>query len=237
MSLRQRQVDARRHAILDAAALLIRRTGTTDFSMRALADEAGVSPATPYNLFSSKDGLLYSLLARSLDEVVFHGLSFTAADPLDRVLEAAERAADVFIQDPGFIRPLYQFLLGVIDPVHRPAFVARSLEYWDSALEAAAPMLAPPFDRRLIKYTLMGLFMGELEFWIHDDVSAEAFRARVTYGTVLVLLPMATDAQRTRLLRRMREAQRTLAPAGRTSPGLSLLEPAPTAQRKKDPRR
>ncbi len=213
MSLRAKQMDARRKRILDAAALLIRQTGGTDFSMRSLAEAAETSPATPYNLFTSKEGLLYALLSRSLDEITQSGLAFAASDPLDRTLEAAVNAADIFLRDPDYLRPLYQFLLGVVDPIHRPKFIARSLAYWDAALAAtdAAQLLSKDFDRASLGYALMAHFMGVLEFWIHDDIDADGFRARVVYGTILVLLPLASETRQPRLLRRLREAQRLLA--------------------------
>lgn len=217
MSLRAKQVDARRHRILDAAALLIRQTGGTDFSMRSLAEAAETSPATPYNLFTSKEGLLYALLSRSLDEITVDGLAFKSADPLERALEAAVNAADIFLRDPGFMRPLYQFLLGVVDPIHRPKFIERSLAYWDTALDAAgaAGLLSADFERRAFGYSLMAQFMGVLEFWIHDDIDADSFRARVVYGTVLLLLPLADDARRPRLINRLRAARRGMNKGGR----------------------
>jgi AcrR family transcriptional regulator len=212
MSLRAKQVDARRNRILDAAALLIRQTGGTDFSMRTLAEAAETSPATPYNLFTSKEGLLYALLSRSLDEITLTGLAFSSTDPLDRVLEAAVKAADVFLLDPNYMRPLYQFLLGVVDPIHRPKFIERSLAYWRASLAAAdaAELLSHDFDRDSLVYALMAHFMGVLDFWIHDDLDAESFRARMVYGTVLLLLPLASESRQPRLLRRLREAKRAL---------------------------
>lgn len=213
MSLRAKQMDARRNRILDAAALLIRQTGGTDFSMRTLAEAAETSPATPYNLFTSKEGLLYALLSRSLDEITQRGLAFSSADPLDCALEAAVNAVDIFLRDPGYMRPLYQFLLGVVDPIHRPMFIERSLAYWGAALAAAeaAQLLSKDFDRDSLVYALMAHFMGVLEFWIHDDIDADGFRARVVYGTVLLLLPLAGDSRQPRLLRRLREAKRIFA--------------------------
>lgn len=213
MSLRARQVDQRRHRILDATALLIRETGGTEFSMRRLAEVAEVSPATPYNLFGSKEGLLYALLARSLDQIAAAGLAFGARDPLDRVLEAAEKAADIFIHDPDYMRPLYRYLLGVADAVHRPRFIARSLAYWREgfATDDAAGLFDADFDVDSMVYALMAHFMGVLEFWIQDDIDAEGFRQRVTYGTVLLLLPLARDTGRARLVKRLRASKRILA--------------------------
>lgn len=213
MSLREKQLDARRHRILDAAALLIRQTGGTNFSMRRLAGVAETSPATPYNLFGSKDGLLYALLSRSLDAIVASGLDFSSADPLDCLLEAAEKATDIFLGDPDYMRPLYQFLLSVSDPVHRPRFIQRSLAYWRSAVDGAeqAGLLTTDFDTDSLVYALMAHFMGVLEFWIHDDIDADGFRQRMTCGTVLILLPLASDDRRARLMGRLRAAKRILA--------------------------
>lgn len=215
MSLRARQVDQRKHRILDAAGLLIRDTGGTDFSMRRLAEVAEISPATPYNLFGSKEALLYALLARSLDEIAATGLAFDSHDPLDRALEAAEKAAGMFVGDPDYMRPLYRYLLGVPDGVHRPRFIARSLAYWRKcfAVDEAGGLFDGDFDIDSLVYALMAHFMGVLEFWIQDDVDAEGFRQRVTSGTVLLLLPFASEAARARLRKRLRAAKRILARA------------------------
>lgn len=236
MSLRARQLDARRNRILDAAALLIRSTGGTDFSMRALAEAAEVSPATPYNLFTSKEGLLYALLSRSLDEVTERGLAFRSSDPLERVLEASVQAADIFLQDPDYIRPLYQFLLGVVDPIHRPRFVERSLSFWRAALSTAEAehLLTPDFDIEVLVYTLMAHFMGLLEFWIHDDIDAHGFKARTIYDTALLLLPLADDTRRPRLMKRLREARRQLRGI---SPVLASIPIDRSLQRTKDERK
>jgi AcrR family transcriptional regulator len=236
MSLRARQVDARRNRILDAAALLIRSTGGTDFSMRTLAEAAEVSPATPYNLFTSKDGLLYALLSRSLDEITLHGLAFRSNDPLERVLEAAVQATDIFLHDPDFLRPLYQFLLGVVDPIHRPKFIARSLAYWRSALASAEAekLLTVDFTADMLVYTLLAHFMGVLEFWIHDDIDAAGFKARVVHDTVWLLLPLADEARKPRLLRRLREARRVLGNGNKLNAAIPIDTPL---QRKKDPRK
>ncbi|MFX8339372.1 helix-turn-helix domain-containing protein, partial [Acinetobacter baumannii] len=52
----------RRSRIIKAARDLIRETGDAGLSMRALAAKAGVSLATPYNLFGSKRAVLVAVL-------------------------------------------------------------------------------------------------------------------------------------------------------------------------------
>lgn len=198
MTLREKQMAARRKRLLDSAERIIREAGSTDFSMRSLAATAETAPATPYNLFGSKEGLLYALLARSLDDLTVHGLAFTSADPVDRVLEAADNAVSFFLDDPRLLKPLYQVLLGVAHPVYRPRFIERSLAYWQTALAGVMRKDLPSgaFDESSIARSLMAHCLGVLDFWIHEEIFDAGFRAQMAYGTALQLWPLATEAQR-----------------------------------------
>jgi len=196
---------ARRGRILDAAAVLIRETGGTDFTMVSVADKAEVSPATPYNLFGSKNGVLYALLNRSLDEVFAGAVRFTAS-PLEHPVEAGDIAADLFARDPVFYRPLFLVLLGVRDEIHRPRFMERSLDYWKHALEGVGGAL----DADDLARALLVHFAGVLELWIHGDLDEAGFRAQISYGTALHMLGFASGTDRARLLRRIKDAQRRL---------------------------
>ena len=221
MSLREKQMAERRARILDAAERVIRETGGIEFSMRSLAASAETSPATPYNLFGSKEGLLYALLSRSLDEITQRGLAFQADDAIDQILEAADNAVDIFLDDPNFLRPLYQFLLGVIHPVYRPQFIERSLGYWRAALSRAenTGLLCDPLDIDALAHSLMAQFMGVLDFWIHEDVTDAGFRAYVTYGTALQLWPVA-QGDRIEKLRQALLAARLSLSAAHNTPSL-----------------
>jgi AcrR family transcriptional regulator len=228
VNLREKQTAERRRRILDSAARLIRKTGGTDFPMLALAAKAEVSPATPYNLFGSKAGVLYALLNRSLDHITREALTFASVDPFEQVLEAAGIAADLFARDPGFFRPLFQFLLGVRDVVHRPRFMDRSLEYWRHALLAAVEggLLPPEADREELARELLIHFAGVLELWIHKELDEEAFRAQILYGTTLLLLGLARGDAHRRLRKTLKTIKRKL-PQRFTfaSAGASHVEP------------
>jgi AcrR family transcriptional regulator len=62
MNLRERNKSQRRGAIVEAARRLMHDSGNTGFSIRSLAEQAGVSLATLYNLFGSKQAILVALL-------------------------------------------------------------------------------------------------------------------------------------------------------------------------------
>ena len=180
--------------------------------MVALAAAAEVSPATPYNLFGSKAGVLYALLNRSLDELTSEVLTFSTEDPIDRVLEAAAVAADLFARDPGFFRPLFQFLLGVRDVVDRPRFMERSLEYWKHTLGAADErgLLPEEVDRDELARELLIHFAGVVELWVHEEVDDAGFRAQIVYGTALLLANVGDRAAHARLRKTLRSLKREL---------------------------
>lgn len=210
--LREKQMAERRRRILDAAEALIRQTGGTGFPMLALAERAEVSPTTPYNLFGSKAGVLYALLNRTMDQIDERTQSFSSSNPIERALEAAELGAEFFARDPEFFRSLYLFLLGVRDAVHRPHFMNRGLEFWRRPLETAAQseMLPAAIKAEELARELMIHFVGVMELWLHEELDNEGFRAQTVHGTSLLLLGLAGDAMRPRLLKRLKEARRKL---------------------------
>jgi AcrR family transcriptional regulator len=211
MGLREKQTTERCERILEAARELIRATGTS-FSMRTLAARAEVSLATPYNLFGSKSGVLYALLNDSLERVDRATDSFSSSRPVERVLEVAGIAADVYARDAAFYRPLMQFLLGVRDVDHRPRFLSQSLHRWKRTVQAAIRqrLIGESVDAELLARQLMINFIGGLELWIHEELDDEAFRAQSLYGSTLLVLAYAEPASRPRLVERLGAIERRL---------------------------
>jgi AcrR family transcriptional regulator len=212
MGLREKQASERQERILEAARKLIRATGGTAFSMRALAGEAEVSLATPYNIFGSKSGVLYALLNASLDKVDRAAVTYSSSSPVARVLEVAGIAADVYARDAAFYRPLMQFLLGVRDVEHRPRFLAQSLGRWTRTVHAAMRhgFLPRTIDAGMLARQLMINFIGVVDLWIHEELDDDAFRAQSLYGLTLLVLANAPPEARPRLSARVRTIERRL---------------------------
>lgn len=59
-----------RRALLDAARRLVERGGPNGVGVRALAREAGVSPAAPYHHFADREAILAALAAEGFGELV-----------------------------------------------------------------------------------------------------------------------------------------------------------------------
>ena len=212
MGLREKQAIERRERILAAARRLIRGSAGTSFSMRALAEESEVSLATPYNLFGSKGGVLYALLNASLDKVDHATHTFRSSDPIERVLEVAGVAADVYARDRAFYQPLMQFLLGVREVTHRPRFIARSLALWQRTVQAASRhgLLAANVAVDPLARQLMINFAGVLELWIHEELDEDGLRDQALYGSTLLLLGASLPPARSRLVERLEAIARKL---------------------------
>ncbi len=211
MSLRERQTANRRRQMLDAAEALIRQSGSTDFSMRVLATAAEVSPATPYNFFGSKEGLLFALLQRTLDVFMTQGLSFVSTDPFEQAIEAAENAVDLLLSDTVLMRPLYQVMLGLSDAVHHPQFIQGAFAFYRRALQGLVDqgVLSDAAERDTHAFSLMAHFIGVLNLWVQDDIDDDYFRAQVILGFIQLLWPLSSGPHAV-LERRHKEVRQVL---------------------------
>ncbi len=100
----------RQRAILDAARDIIARSGEVGLTMFALASRAGVSPATPYNLFGSKQAILQAVY----DEDMRHFLAYyeerASDDPLARIFDLADLLIEYWKRSPDFYKALLMVL-------------------------------------------------------------------------------------------------------------------------------
>src|SRR5512139_547181 len=67
---RQREREARKHAILDAAKEIFGREGYADAAMETIAERAGVNIATVYYYYASKEILYLAVLAAAMEDVL-----------------------------------------------------------------------------------------------------------------------------------------------------------------------
>lgn len=213
---------------MDAAEQLIRAEGSTDFSMISLAKAAGVSPATPYNVFDTKAGLLFSLLNRSLDEVTATWAhDVPDLPPYQRVIQTAEISAKFYTSDAVFYRPLYGFLIGIAGREERVVFMERANALWHAATSGmeSAGLFPPEVPQEEVDLQLATNFSGWMNKWAHSEIGDEEFVYRVAYSTATVLLGFArNDASRRELLTILGRYRKAL---------LGLASPAPKALRRK----
>ncbi len=202
--MREDSKEDRRQAILAAAERLLRASEESDFSMRALAREAGVSFATPFNLFESKSGILVGLMRKlvasnrdSLEKVS------KRADPIETLFRLVDVSVDGYTTDPQLVRALVRAMDATTGP---DRYQARGLGalVWKPALESAARdgALDPKRNVDLLARSLHLMFREALSSWAADDISAEEFKLQTLHGLSVWLLSAVTDEHHSRVAKK-----------------------------------
>lgn len=214
MSREDRKND-RRQRIIEAAEELIRETGSTDFSMHVLAARAGFSTPTTYNLIGSKATVLYILLNQYQDRLDNSLLRpSTTDDPFENVLRASDIAVQVYTADSTFIRPLMRFLLGIPDPIHRPAFMTRGYQYWWRAFQGLTKKgyLGKAVDMDDLARDFVIYFSGVIDFWVHEELNDDQFCVQARIGVLLRLMALGDETTNQKLQRELDKCRKKIKP-------------------------
>lgn len=127
MSRREEGKALNRSRICAAAEDIIRREGIAQLNMRRLADEAGVSLRTPYNLFGSKTDLLIALLDEAHLQLAPLCAAVGQGSALDQLLDALARTEVFFASDEEYYRGIYHAIMTSDHPKAREAGVVRAI--------------------------------------------------------------------------------------------------------------
>ena len=99
---------ARRDHILDTARKLIGRRDVSGFSMAELAEHAGVSPATPYNLVGSKPEILNALIRFEVKDFASSLEARQIPANLDGLFAAIDLVCERYSGQLNFYRGLFR---------------------------------------------------------------------------------------------------------------------------------
>lgn len=98
-----------RRALIDAAQRVLEREGPNALSLRAVAREAGVSPAAPYHHFEDKGALLLAVATEGferLDEALTQARD-SAEDPRDQLAAIGVAYVQFAVSHPAIYRVMY----------------------------------------------------------------------------------------------------------------------------------
>jgi AcrR family transcriptional regulator len=98
VGLRERQKQARREALIDAAHRLVERHGLDGATVEAICAEAGVSSRTFFNYFETKDDAVLGIEPWSLDPAVAE--EFATGGPTGRLVADLEIVVGHLIEKP-----------------------------------------------------------------------------------------------------------------------------------------
>lgn len=179
--------------------------------MRTLAERAGVSIATPYNLFGSKQAILVAVLDKDLDDYR-QALAALRADGIDNLFEAVALMADMLEREPEFYRTVLTEVFRDHGGELRSLVGGPRYLLWKRILGEATNkgLLGEPGRTDAFAVTLSQLNFATVQAWALGLMGTQEMRARLRYGMALTLLGIATADSRTAVERHLAEAQTEL---------------------------
>ena len=198
----------RRKRIIRAAHDLIRETGNTGLSMRALAARAGVSLATPYNLFGSKRAILLAVLD-DIREFLDRFAHLRPTDPLERLFGALDICVDIYVDDPVFYRAIWAALFDPSDDFRSQIFNSKRAAFWEGLVRdlVTAGVVSPEVNTTLLFKALDRGFGAAMLDWVTGELNAAQLGPAIRYGYALTLKGAASAEWRKPLDGRIVESQ------------------------------
>ena len=205
MSQRESAKSQRRADIMESARVLLRDNPSTSFSVRALADKAGVSSATLYNLFGSKQDILVAVLNDDLD-VHREALSNTETDGIAVLFQAVKVTREFLDREPEFYRSIVAEVCLDGGTRLRQLFGGPRYLLWKNMLSAACEsgLIRADLDPDALTITVTQTIAANVQEWAIGQLSLDEMELRISYALALILLGIATDKTRETLEKRLR---------------------------------
>jgi AcrR family transcriptional regulator len=196
-----------RSQILDATASLIRTRGDTEMSVREVASCAGVSPATPFNHFKSKEGILNALVARSMSDIYSHGVE----EP-ETVMEGFRDITNYYISKRDIYQPVFRVVLQAIPPRSHTLRTALEGIKKRIELEIERGQLSPHAVPSVLAEQLETFWFGTVILWSGGTITSDDWLLRVELGVELMLYAFYPGEIRTKSNRKLAKLQKQVSP-------------------------
>jgi AcrR family transcriptional regulator len=205
-SRREQAKGGRRSRIVDATYTLLREVGIDDLSVKMIADQAGVSPATVYNLFGTKAAVLEKVYERDLADFEQRIVQTPSTDSLDRIFDCVAITAAHYRSDPRFYRSVSK--MPNKDPADAELIdvvTSSRSSFWGDLVRAAAAdgWLRSDCETGRLGAAMNYLASGAVGAWVSNLISIDRYERDVSYGFAILLWSAATKAAQQRLQARL----------------------------------
>ena len=205
---RHARKDANRERVVKAAFRLFRTGGERALTMRRLAEEAGVSDATPYNLFNNKTGVLVAMFESFLDQLPAPATQDKTLNALERFLLVTEHVAELWSEPSGLF-------CGLMAAIQRTGEMPRELiERPQRGIGTAMARLhregwladtVPPQDvANRIAHANAGLF----GLWQSGRLTRDELERELKLNALLPILAASSDDRREQVIACLEKACR-----------------------------
>ncbi|MFC1675714.1 TetR/AcrR family transcriptional regulator [Planctomycetota bacterium] len=158
---KERERQARRLEILEAAELVFGRKGYHAATIEEIAAEAEFATGTIYNFFDSKESLYHELMDKFVDEFMglFESKILSQADPRDAVGALIELKLSHFQEHRGFFRVFFETSPGSrFDP--SSSMPAKILERYDDYIKQVSDIFKSGLDSGIFDEKLDPLYLS-----------------------------------------------------------------------------
>ncbi len=202
---RQQGITERRRRLVRAAGELIEEKEDGNFSMPELAARAGVSLATPYNLFGSKAAVLGQLFEGQVRGFIKDSDWMQGKPPHERILGVVDRLVAAYSRRPVFFRNLMKAMhaLGTVEQSQMPYDGVHLVHPLVSGL-AADGYIPEQVPAALLEATLIRLFESTFEHWAIRNWETERLHHELRSSFALVFYGLLGPAERAPLEQAMK---------------------------------
>ena len=210
LSRREQSKAGRRTAILDAARTLIRSHGT-HVSAERIAQRAGVSTATVYNLIGPREQLLGLLLSEQFELLSATVAAMDLADPIlfgDAVIVVSAR---MFNADPDLWRRVIPEVSGFFAASVQPFVSFQPINLQRHAMVTAKDLglLSRAADPQATAMHIYAAYCGALSLWAGGVLSGDEFLIHAQAGYWAVLAGLGSVGERRRAQLKLKGLHRT----------------------------
>ncbi len=198
MSVRELQKNTRRRAILDAARTLILDGKDRDFSMPTLAETAGVSLVTPYNLFGSKSSILLEIVREDIFERVAEIDTLPADTLADWAAGLSRSLAHIYYRNRHFYRRMIVTLVAQENAESQRAALEFSYRMFETALKRlqADGKLPAEVPAGILARHFAHSVSGSLQHRLMQRGNEELLRREIEMGLLFLLAGACPDGER-----------------------------------------
>ena len=198
MSVRELQKNTRRRAILDAARSLILEGKDRDFSMLTLAEKAGVSLVTPYNLFGSKSSILLEIVREDIFERIAHVEALASDSLAEWVAALSATLGQVYYQNRHFYRRMIVTLVQQQNADSQRASLEFSYRTFENALSGLQERgtLPATVPVAVLARQFAHSVSGSLQQRLMQRGNEELLRREIELGLLFLLAGVCADVDR-----------------------------------------
>jgi len=198
-SLTPRQVE-RRNAVLRAVRDQLARDGFDGLTIRDVAQAAQVSPSTLYEIYGSKESLIWTAVREILFDLAIEEDQYEPG--LERFVHRLESIARIFDVTPKSAEALSRlFFEGGEDSPANRVFLDNAIEARKTSLHEMLSMrqLRKDLDIEFYSRALVSVTWGTALFWLKGRIPPGGFRAELVRSSLSLILSGATAKCRDRV--------------------------------------